>query len=240
MPSSTRGWKVDRRLWRCHKVKRYLPFEALPAPAFLRCDANTCYIRSCVRKRLRSCTKRNHARTLAQRTSIRLREPWVSGSAVILTTWQPLCRPHACKLRMKSVRQRRRRKKTAGSRRCSRTFLFPSHFYLFSSLYFFRLAKEFDRFKNLMETLFFFYFILIVALCVWDIEVENKIGRVLFILRKTEIREIYGSFTTKISLFLQKNWHSTAVNSRKNRIEILDRDLQEKIWELFDCAKYRG
>lgn len=114
------------------------------------------YARACVRKRLRSCTKRNHARTLAQRTSIRLRESWVSGTAVILTTWQPLCRPHACKLRMKSVRQRRRRKKTAGSRRCSRTFLFPSRFSLFSSLYFFRFAKEFDRFKNLMETLFFF------------------------------------------------------------------------------------
>lgn len=27
-------------------------------------------------------------------------------AAVILTTWQPLCRPHACKPRMKSVRQR--------------------------------------------------------------------------------------------------------------------------------------
>lgn len=123
------------------------------------------YARACVRKRLRSCTKQNHARTLAHRTSIRLRESWVSGSAVILTTWQPLCRPHACKLRMKSVRQRRRRKKTAGSRRCSRTFLFPSRFSLFFSLYFFRLAKEFDRIKNLMRTLFFFYFILVIAPC---------------------------------------------------------------------------
>lgn len=123
-------------------------------------------VRACVSAsaRARSEITHAHSRTANEHTPSSW-VSWVSGSAVILTTWQPLCRPHACKLRMKSVRQRRRRKKTAGSRRCSRTFLFPSRFSLFFSLYFFRSAKEFDRFKNLMGTLFF-YFILTVASCV--------------------------------------------------------------------------
>lgn len=159
MPSSTRaGWKVDRCTLTLSQSKDASSIRGSARASFpsWRCKHRPhTLVRACVRKRLRSCTKRNHARTLAHRTSIRLRESWVLGSAVILTTWQPLCRPHACKLRMKSVRQRRRRKKTAGSRRCSRTFLFPSRFSLFFSLYFFRLAKKFDRIKNLMRTLFF-------------------------------------------------------------------------------------
>lgn len=155
-----------------------------------------------MRKRLRSCTKQNHARTLAHRTSIRLRESWVSGSAVILTTWQPLCRPHACKLRMKSVRQRRRRKKTAGSRRCSRTFLFPSRFSLFFSLYFFRLAKEFDRIKNLMRTLFFLFYPR-CSVCE-TLKSKTRLVTCFFILGRIEMREIYRSFTTNVLFFFYR------------------------------------
>jgi len=95
-------------------TKTHPPFDA--PLAFRRYNARAC---ACVRAPPRKRTQRNHARTLARRTSIRLRESPDSGSAVILTTWQPLCRPHACKLRMKSVRQRgteaRRKKKRAGS-----------------------------------------------------------------------------------------------------------------------------
>jgi len=76
-------------------------------------------VRACVRLRVSARSEITRAHSRASRTSIRLRESPDSGSAVILTTWQPLCRPHACKLRMKSVRQRgteaRRKKKRAGS-----------------------------------------------------------------------------------------------------------------------------
>lgn len=55
-----------------------------------------------------------------------------ASSAVILTTLQPLCRPHACKPRMKSVRRSEREKRAGFTPRCPWRRLPPTTFLYFS------------------------------------------------------------------------------------------------------------
>lgn len=76
---------------------------------------------------------RTHAHTQAHiRANVWNARLRAASSAVILTTLQPLCRPHACKPRMKSVRRSEWEKRAGFTPRCPWRRLPPTTFLYFS------------------------------------------------------------------------------------------------------------